>query len=81
MESNIPTTKIKNKNSVLPPCIVSKFKEKRKLSRDFIKTKDNLLKRKLNKLKKEIKKEIKIERSIKWAKKFKKVKVPSNAED
>ena len=50
-EANIPTTKIKNKNSGLPPNIVSKIKEKRKLRREFTKTKDILLKRKLNKLK------------------------------
>ena len=40
-----------------------------------------MLKRKLNKLKKEIKNEIKIERGIQWEKKFKKVKISSNAKD
>ena len=80
-EANIPTTKIKNKNSGLPPNIVSKIKEKRKLRREFTKTKDISLKRKLNKLKKEIKNEIRNERDIQWEKKLKKVKISSNAED
>ena len=70
LESNILTTKIKNKNSGLPPNIVSKIKEKRKFRREFTKTKDILLKIKLNKLKKEIKNEINIERDIQWEKKF-----------
>ena len=51
-EANIPTIKIKNINLGLPPNIISKIKEKRKLRREFTKTKDILLKRKLNKLKK-----------------------------
>ena len=66
---------------MLPPNIVSKIKDKRKLRREFTKTKDIALKRKLNKLKKEIKKETKIERDTQWEKKFKKVKISSNAED
>ena len=56
-EANIPTIKIKNRNSGLPPNIVSKIKEKTKIRREFTKTKGILLKRKLNKLKKEIKNE------------------------
>ena len=56
-EANIPTIKIKNRNSGLPPNTVSKIKEKRKIRREFTKTKGILLKRKLNKLKKEIKNE------------------------
>ena len=56
-EANIRTIKIKNRNSGLPPNIVSKIKEKRKIRREFTKTKGILLKRKLNKLKKEIKNE------------------------
>ena len=70
MESNILTTKIKNKNSGLLPNIESKIKEKRKFRLEFTKTKDILLKIKLNKLKKEIKNEINIERDIQWEKKF-----------
>ena len=54
-EANIPTTKIKNKNSGLTPNIVSKIKGKRKLRREFTKTKDISLKRKLNMLKKRLK--------------------------
>ena len=47
-KANIPTT-IKNRNSGLPPNIVSDIKEKRKLRPEFTKTKDIPLKRKLNK--------------------------------
>ena len=54
-EANIPTTNLKNRNSGLPQNIVNKIKEKRKLRREFIKTKDILLKGKLNKLKKILK--------------------------
>ena len=54
-EANIPTTNLKNRNSGLPQNIVNKIKEKRKLRREFIKTKDIMLKGKLNKLKKILK--------------------------
>ena len=54
-EANIPITNLKNRNSGLPQNIVNKIKEKRKLRREFIKTKDIMLKGKLNKLKKILK--------------------------
>ena len=61
--------------------IVNRTKEKRKLRREFIKTKDIILKGKLNKVKKDIRREIKMERNIQWKKKLRKVKVSSNADD
>ena len=61
--------------------IVNRTKEKRKLRREFIKTKDIILKGKLNKVKKDIRSEIKMERNIQWKKKLRKVKVSSNADD
>ena len=61
--------------------IVNRTKEKRKLRREFIKTKDIILKGKLNKVKKDIRSEIRMERNIQWKKKLRKVKVSSNADD
>ena len=66
-EANIPTTKIKNKNSGLQPNVVSKIKEKRKLRREFTKIKIDTYKIH--------------ERYIQWEKKLKKVKISSIAED
>ena len=57
--NNIPCKEINSNKPALPSSIRNKIKEKRKLRREFMKSRNPLDKSKLNKIQNDIKKEIK----------------------